>query len=68
MPELTVVTYNVRGLRDDLAALQRVVRGSRPHVLLVQEAPKFFRVRARAADLARRLGMVVVTRLEAALA
>jgi endonuclease/exonuclease/phosphatase family metal-dependent hydrolase len=60
MPRLTVLTYNVRGLRDDLAALQRVIRGSGARLVFVQEVPRFFRVRARAADLARRCGMVVV--------
>jgi endonuclease/exonuclease/phosphatase family metal-dependent hydrolase len=60
MTELAVLTYNVRGLRDDFAALQRVIRGSGARLVYVQEAPKIFRVRARAADLARRCGMVVV--------
>jgi endonuclease/exonuclease/phosphatase family metal-dependent hydrolase len=60
MTELAVLTYNVRGLRDDYAALQRVIRGSGARLVFVQEAPKIFRARARAADLARRCGMVVV--------
>jgi endonuclease/exonuclease/phosphatase family metal-dependent hydrolase len=61
MTELTVLTYNARGLRDDLAALVRVVRGSGAQLVYVQEAPSRFRWRARAADLARRCGLVVVT-------
>jgi endonuclease/exonuclease/phosphatase family metal-dependent hydrolase len=61
MPTLTVLTYNVRGLRDDLDALVRVVRGSGAQLVYVQEAPKVVRWRARAADLARRCGLVVVT-------
>ena len=60
MTELTVLTYNVHGLKDDFAALQRVIRESGAHVVCVQEAPKIFRWRARAADLARRCGLVVV--------
>jgi endonuclease/exonuclease/phosphatase family metal-dependent hydrolase len=61
MTTLTVLTYNVRGLRDDVDALVRVVRGSGAQLLYVQEAPKVVRWRARAAELARRCGMVVVT-------
>jgi endonuclease/exonuclease/phosphatase family metal-dependent hydrolase len=61
MTTLTVLTYNVRGLRDDLGALVRVVRGSGAQLVYVQEAPKVVRWRARAAELARRCGMVVVT-------
>ncbi|HEV7757273.1 MAG TPA: endonuclease/exonuclease/phosphatase family protein [Mycobacteriales bacterium] len=60
MTELTVLTYNVRGLRDDLGALVRVIRGSGAQLVCVQEAPKLFRWRSRAADLARRCGLVVV--------
>jgi endonuclease/exonuclease/phosphatase family metal-dependent hydrolase len=58
--ELTVLTYNVHGLKDDFAAVQRVIRESGAHLVYVQEAPKIFRWRARAADLARRCGLVVV--------
>ena len=61
MTSLTVLTYNVRGLRDDLGALVRVIRGSGAQLVYVQEAPKVFRWRARAADLARRCRLVVVT-------
>ncbi|WP_163506761.1 endonuclease/exonuclease/phosphatase family protein [Fodinicola acaciae] len=51
---------NVRGMRDDYAALTRVIREARPHVVFVQESPLMFRWRARAADLARRSGLVYV--------
>jgi endonuclease/exonuclease/phosphatase family metal-dependent hydrolase len=57
---LRVLSYNVRGLRDDVAALTRVITGSGADLVCVQEAPKVFRWRARCAALARRCGMVVV--------
>jgi endonuclease/exonuclease/phosphatase family metal-dependent hydrolase len=60
MTELTALSYNVRGLRDDFAALQRVIRGSGAHLVYVQEVPRYFRWRSRAADLARRCDLVVV--------
>jgi endonuclease/exonuclease/phosphatase family metal-dependent hydrolase len=60
MTTLRVLSYNVRGLRDDVAALARVVTGSGAHLVFVQEAPKVFRWRARCAELARRCGLVVV--------
>ncbi|HEY3688471.1 MAG TPA: endonuclease/exonuclease/phosphatase family protein [Streptosporangiaceae bacterium] len=53
------MSYNVRALRDDVAALARVVRAQAPDVLCVQEAPRFARWRTRRADLARRFGMYV---------
>ncbi|MFD0632519.1 endonuclease/exonuclease/phosphatase family protein [Catenulispora yoronensis] len=34
-----VLSYNVRSLRDDRAALARVVRGCEPDVVCVQESP-----------------------------
>lgn len=48
-----MLSYNVRGLRDDVAALGRVVRHCRPDVLLVQEAPSLLRWRSRCAAFAR---------------
>lgn len=60
MTTLRVLSYNVRGLRDDVDALVRVVTGSGAHVVCVQEAPRFFRWRSRCAELARRCGLVVV--------
>lgn len=56
-----VLSYNVRSLRDDRAALARVVRACAPDVLCVQEAPRFFRWRKPAAWLARETGLVHVT-------
>jgi endonuclease/exonuclease/phosphatase family metal-dependent hydrolase len=61
MTTLRVLSYNVRGLRDDVDALVGVVTGSGAQLVFVQEAPKIFRWRARAAELARRCGLTVVT-------
>jgi endonuclease/exonuclease/phosphatase family metal-dependent hydrolase len=58
---LRVLTYNVRGLRDDVSALTRVIAGSGADLVFIQETPRFFRWRARCAELARKSGMVVVT-------
>src|SRR4051812_22368083 len=55
-----VLSYNVHGLRDDTAALAEVVRGTDPDVICVQEAPKYFRWRAKGAALARRWGVLYV--------
>ena len=57
---LRVMTYNVRSLRDDAAAVAAVVRAAEPDVVAVQEAPRFLRSRSRAAALARACGLVVV--------
>ena len=56
-----VMSYNVRSLRDDPAAIGRVMRAAEPDVVLVQEAPRFARWRSHAASIARRAGLVVVT-------
>jgi endonuclease/exonuclease/phosphatase family metal-dependent hydrolase len=57
---LRVLTYNVRGLRDDTAALARVVRAVDPDVVCVQEAPRLLRWRSRCAALARQCGLLYV--------
>lgn len=59
--ELRVLSWNVHGLRDDRAALVRVVRACDPDVVCVQEAPKYLRWRARCAALARECGLLYVT-------
>lgn len=56
---LRVVSYNVHSQRDDVAALAEVVRGTRPDVVIVQEAPRRFRWRHKCAALADRFGLVV---------
>jgi endonuclease/exonuclease/phosphatase family metal-dependent hydrolase len=58
--QLRVLSYNVRGLRDDRAALADVVRSADPDVVCVQEAPKYFRWRAKCAALAREWGLLYV--------
>jgi endonuclease/exonuclease/phosphatase family metal-dependent hydrolase len=57
---LRVVSYNVRSLRDDRAALVRVIRELNPDVLCLQEAPRLLRWRARCAALARDTGLLYV--------
>lgn len=54
------MTYNVRSMRDNRAALGRVLRGADPDVVLIQEAPRFVRWRSLCAQLARLGGLVVV--------
>lgn len=61
MADLRVLSWNLRGLRDDRAAVTRTVRELDPDVLCVQEAPKLVRWRARAAALARESGLLYVT-------
>lgn len=58
MPQIRVLSYNVRGLRDDRAALHTVVRQLRPDVALIQEAPSRLRWRPRCAALARECGLL----------
>ncbi len=60
MPTLRLLSYNIRSLRDDEQAVARVIRGVEPHVVCIQEAPRFLRWRSKAAALARRCGLVVV--------
>ncbi|MEW9527906.1 endonuclease/exonuclease/phosphatase family protein [Microbispora sp. NPDC049125] len=56
---LRVAAYNVRSLRDDRAALLRVIRAVRPDVLCLQEVPRFAGWRWRRRALARDAGMAV---------
>jgi endonuclease/exonuclease/phosphatase family metal-dependent hydrolase len=58
---LRVLSYNVRSLRDDGAALASVIRQAQPDLVCVQEAPRFLRWRSKCAALARTSGLVVVT-------
>lgn len=58
---LRVLSYNVRSLRDDPDAVVEVIRGARPDVVCIQEAPRFLRWRSRCAWLARRSGLLVIT-------
>ena len=58
--QFRVLTYNVRSLRDDAAAVAAVVRACDPDVVLVQEAPRFCRWRSKLARLARECGLLYV--------
>ncbi len=60
VPTLRLLSYNIRALRDDGAAVSRVIRDADPHVVCIQEAPRLLRWRARTAAIARRSGLVVV--------
>lgn len=55
-----ILTYNVRSLRDDRAALARVVRSCAPDVVCVQESPRFFGWRRAARTMAASFGLKVV--------
>ena len=57
---MRLLSYNVRSLRDDGAAVARVIRDARPDVVCIQEAPRFLRWRSRCAALARCSGLVTV--------
>lgn len=61
MPSLRLLTYNVRSMRDDRAALARVIRSAEADVVLVQESPRFARWRSLCAELARTSNKVVVS-------
>ncbi|MGW0932529.1 endonuclease/exonuclease/phosphatase family protein [Streptomyces sp. NPDC002644] len=58
---IRALSYNVRSMRDDTAALARVIRACAPDVVLVQEAPRFVGWRKRLARLARESGLVVLS-------
>jgi endonuclease/exonuclease/phosphatase family metal-dependent hydrolase len=59
--EIQLLSYNVRSLRDDRDAVTAVIRHCRPDVACIQEAPRFWRWRTKAAWLASESGMTVVT-------
>ena len=61
MTTVRVLSYNIRALRDDSAAVPRVIRAAGADVVCIQEAPRFLRWRSRCAALARLSGMVVVS-------
>lgn len=58
---LRVLSYNVRSLRDGADRVAAVIRQCAPDIVCVQEAPRFLRWRAKAAQLARSCGLYVVT-------
>ncbi|MEU8622080.1 endonuclease/exonuclease/phosphatase family protein [Streptomyces sp. NPDC048623] len=56
-----ILSYNVRSMRDDEDALARVIRACAPDLVLVQEAPRFFRWRKHAARLAAKSELFVLS-------
>lgn len=56
-----VLSYNIRSMRDDEDALARVIRACAPDLVLVQEAPRFFRWRKHAARLAAKSELVMLS-------
>ncbi|MEJ5915445.1 endonuclease/exonuclease/phosphatase family protein [Pseudokineococcus sp. 1T1Z-3] len=56
---LRVLTWNVHGLRAGAGAVAHVLREARCDVALLQEGPRGLRTVPRAADLARRSGLLV---------
>ncbi|MEV6178538.1 endonuclease/exonuclease/phosphatase family protein [Streptomyces sp. NPDC052015] len=58
---LRVLSYNIRSMRDDTDALARVIAACAPDLVLVQEAPRFFRWRKKLARLAAASGQVILT-------
>lgn len=60
VPSVRLLSYNVRSMRDDRAALARVIRSAEPDVVCVQESPRFARWRSLCARLARTANLVVV--------
>ncbi|MGC0341420.1 endonuclease/exonuclease/phosphatase family protein [Streptomyces sp. SLBN-8D4] len=56
-----VLSYNIRSMRDDTDALARVIQACEPDLVLIQEAPRFFRWRKKLARLASAAGLVVLT-------
>ncbi|MGP4042669.1 endonuclease/exonuclease/phosphatase family protein [Streptomyces sp. 2A115] len=58
---IRVLSYNIRSMRDDTDALARVISACAPDLVLVQEAPRFFRWRKKLARLARVSGQVLLS-------
>ncbi|MFC7017296.1 endonuclease/exonuclease/phosphatase family protein [Streptomyces viridiviolaceus] len=56
-----VLSYNIRSMRDDTAALARVIGACAPDLVLLQEAPRFFRWRKKLARLAAASGQVILS-------
>ncbi|MFJ9822079.1 endonuclease/exonuclease/phosphatase family protein [Streptomyces sp. NPDC101151] len=58
---IRVLSYNIRSMRDDTDALARVITACAPDLVLVQEAPRFFRWRKKLSRLAAASGQVILT-------
>ncbi|MHC3473364.1 endonuclease/exonuclease/phosphatase family protein [Streptomyces sp. 7R007] len=61
MALVRVLSYNIRSMRDDTAALARVITACAPDLVLIQEAPRFFRWRKKLARLASATDLVILT-------
>ncbi|HLV72602.1 endonuclease/exonuclease/phosphatase family metal-dependent hydrolase [Actinomadura hallensis] len=57
MQPVRLLSYNIRSLRDDPAAVVRVVRAIAPDVVCLQEVPRFGAWRLRRRRLARACGL-----------
>ncbi|MEU8796652.1 endonuclease/exonuclease/phosphatase family protein [Spirillospora sp. NPDC048819] len=57
MASVRLLSYNIRSLRDDPAAVARVVRAIGPDVTCLQEVPRFWAWRLRRRRLARACGL-----------
>ncbi|WP_133910040.1 endonuclease/exonuclease/phosphatase family protein [Streptomyces sp. NBC_00582] len=58
---IRVLSYNIRSMRDDTDALARVITACAPDLVLIQEAPIFFRWRKKLARLAAATDLVILT-------
>ncbi|MPY31708.1 endonuclease [Streptomyces adustus] len=58
---IRVLSYNIRSMRDDTTALARVIGACAPDLVLIQEAPRFFRWRKKLARLAAASGQVILS-------
>ncbi|MFC8413522.1 endonuclease/exonuclease/phosphatase family protein [Streptomyces coelicoflavus] len=58
---IRVLSYNIRSLRDDTDALARVIKGCAPDLVLLQEAPRFFRWRKKITRLAAAADLVFLS-------
>ncbi|PAZ09227.1 endonuclease [Streptomyces sp. SA15] len=58
---IRVLSYNIRSMRDDTTALARVISACTPDLVLLQEAPRFFRWRKKLARLAAASAQVILT-------
>lgn len=58
---IRVLSYNIRSMRDDTDALARVITACNPDLVLIQEAPRFFRWRKKLSRLARAANLVILT-------
>ncbi len=58
---IRVLSYNIRSMRDDTDALARVITACAPDLVLIQEAPRFFRWRKKLARLAGAANLVILT-------